>query len=105
MLIDLQYAVAWLSVRSPLVARVVKSEPTMLLYQGKYLHDSMRQERVTEDEIKAAVRAQGFAGLGNIKAAGLEANGEPIVISLESPRTPPSSLLAGASARAGEPNR
>ncbi len=97
MLTGLQYAVAWLSIRSPLVERVVKSEPAMLLYHGEYLHDSMRRERITEDEIKAAVRSQGFAGLGDIKAVVLETDSQLSVISLESPLTPPSSLPVATS--------
>ena len=37
LLVSLQFAVTWLSVRSATVNRLVKSEPTLLLYRGDFL--------------------------------------------------------------------
>jgi uncharacterized membrane protein YcaP (DUF421 family) len=62
-----QYAVARLSVRFWQVRRAVKSEPRVLLYRGRLLHDAMRQERVTADEIESVVRG---AGTGSLEQAG-----------------------------------
>ena len=56
LLILLQFAVAWASVRSKTVSGFVKSEPALLYYQGAYLRDAMRRERVTEEEVRSAVR-------------------------------------------------
>lgn len=71
-LIFLQYAITWLSVRSPAMRRLVKSEPTMLLYRGEFLRSAMRQERVTRDEVEAALRSQGVASIGDVEAVVLE---------------------------------
>ena len=63
LLVGLQFVVAWLSVRSATVRRLVKSDPRLLFYRGEFLRDAMRGERVTEGEVVAAVRAQGVAAI------------------------------------------
>jgi uncharacterized membrane protein YcaP (DUF421 family) len=56
LLIFLQFAVTWLSVRSSAIRHIVKDNPKLLLYEGSFLHGNMRTERVTEEEIESAVR-------------------------------------------------
>jgi len=74
-LIALQYSIAWLSVRSEAVKALVKSEPTLLLRDGKFLLNAMRTERVTKEEVIAAIRAQGFAQVESVEAVVLETDG------------------------------
>ena len=80
LLIGLQYSIAWLSVRSVMVADFVKAEPTLLLYQGKIIESSLRRERVTVSEVQEAVRAQGMASPSKVFAVVLETNGNFSVI-------------------------
>jgi len=63
LLILLQFVVTWLSVRSAWVRRVVRGQPTLLLYRGEFLHNAMRSQRVTESEVRQAARTQGVADL------------------------------------------
>lgn len=74
-LIALQYVIAWLSVRSPWVRRMVKSEPALLFYDGDYLNHAMKKERVTKEEVWAAVRAQGLASMAEVGGVVLETDG------------------------------
>jgi len=74
LLVALQYVVAWASVRSPRVERLVKSEPT-LLYRDGFLEGAMRRQRVTADEVVQAARGQGHADLGSVAAVVLETDG------------------------------
>ncbi len=74
LLVALQYAVAWSSVRSTRVERLVKSQPA-LLYRDGFLHDTMRRERVTQDEVRQAARGQGHADLDSVGAVVLETDG------------------------------
>ena len=74
-LIALQFIIAWLSVRSPRVSGFVKSEPALLLYRGDFLHGTLRRERVTEGEIRSAVRQSGHGDLRTIEAVVLETDG------------------------------
>ena len=74
-LIVMQFVIAWLSVRSTLVRRLVKSEPSLLYFRGDYLYERMSAERVVEDEICSAVRAQGIALMDTVEAVVLETDG------------------------------
>ena len=42
LLICLQYAITWLSVRSPRFQALVKAEPTLLVHRGRFLDGAMR---------------------------------------------------------------
>lgn len=57
LLIGLQFAVTWVSVRARWLRQLVSSEPLMLLYRGRFLTAALRQARVTEDEVLAASRS------------------------------------------------
>lgn len=80
LLIGLQFIVTWTSVRVRWVRRFVKSEPQLLLKRGNFLPDALRQARVTEDEVLAAVRAAGVASLQAIEAVVLETDGSFSVV-------------------------
>ncbi len=79
-LISAQYVIAFLSVRSAAVRSLVKGEPRLLLHRGRLLHDALRKERVTEDEILAVVRGSGLASLEEAEAVVLETDGSFHVI-------------------------
>jgi uncharacterized membrane protein YcaP (DUF421 family) len=80
LLILLQLAVAWVSVRVPPLRRAFKSEPTLLLSRGRFLGDALRRERVAREEVRQAVRSQGQGGLDGIEAVVLETDGSMSVI-------------------------
>ncbi|MDX6751424.1 DUF421 domain-containing protein [Geminicoccaceae bacterium 1502E] len=80
LLVALQYGVAWASVRSSRVRALVKSEPRLLLWKGRYLEDAMRAERVSQDEVLAALRGSGLADPFRIEAVILETDGSFSVI-------------------------
>ncbi len=71
----LQYAVTWLSLRSERFQDLVKARPTVLLSRGEMQRAAMRRERVTEEEILAALRAHGMAGPDEAAAVILETDG------------------------------
>lgn len=80
LLIALQFAVTWTSVRLRWVRRLVTGEPQLLLHRGQYLPDALRRARVTEDEILAAIRAAGVASPAQVEAVVLETDGSFSVI-------------------------
>jgi len=79
-LIGLQFAITWLSVRSSEIGRLVKAEPALLLYRGEFLPGALKRERVVKDEVLAAVRGQGVENLADVEAVVLETQGELTVI-------------------------
>ena len=80
-LILLQLAVTWLSVRSALVRRLVRSEPALLYFRGAFVRAALRAERVTESEVLQAVRSSGRGGLEQVEAVVLESDGSMSVVS------------------------
>jgi len=75
LLISLQFAVTWLSVRFTWVRKIVKSEPSLLFYRGQMLQSAMREQRVTAEEVRAAIRSEGESQLENVEAVILETDG------------------------------
>ena len=67
-LIGMQFVIAWLSVRSSTVSGWVKSQPTLLFHNGEFLRQALRRERVTEAEVRAAVRNQGISSMEAVEA-------------------------------------
>lgn len=75
LLVLLQYAITWLSVRSPRFQALVKAQPTMLVYRGDILPAAMTAQRVTREEVMAVLRAQGHTRLETVLAVVLETDG------------------------------
>ena len=80
LLVWLQFAVTWTSVRVRWVRRFVTGEPLLLLDQGEFLPEALLHARVTEDEVCAAVRAAGIGPLNQVAAVVLETDGSFSVI-------------------------
>ena len=74
-LIVLQYAVAWASVRSQKFAALIRSEPTLLARDGRFLPGAMHEQRVTEGEAMSAIRAAGGNGVEDVAFLVLESDG------------------------------
>ena len=76
----LQWLTTWLVLRSPLICRMVKARPRLLLHQGEILKEALRKERISEAEIYTALREQGLANLDDASWVILENNGKMTVI-------------------------
>lgn len=80
LLIFLQFAITWASVRSERFQKLVKAEPTLIFHGGRFLGKAMRAERITREEVLATVRASGLASLSEVAAIVLETDGTVSVI-------------------------
>lgn len=80
LLIILQYVITWMSVRSGRFKKFIKSEPTLLVHRGQYLDTALRTQRVTPEEIGAALRANGATDISEIRSVFLETDGSMTVI-------------------------
>jgi uncharacterized membrane protein YcaP (DUF421 family) len=54
---------------------LLEGEPDVLISNGKILHDRLKRELITEAELGAAARRQGFSGLDEVSRAVLEPGG------------------------------
>lgn len=79
-LVSLQYLVAWASTRSRRIASFVKSSPALVYYGGAFMDEALERERLTREEIYAAVRDSGIARLEQVAAVVLESDGSLSVI-------------------------
>lgn len=80
LLIFLQFAITWLSVRKRWVKKLVTGEPLMLLYRGEFLTQALRKARVTQDEVRAAIRSNGLSSVAAAHAVILETDGSLSVV-------------------------
>ncbi|MEO5733736.1 MAG: YetF domain-containing protein, partial [Rubrivivax sp.] len=90
-LIGMQFLITWTSVRSAMVRRLVKSTPTLLLFRGSFVDRAMREQRVTESEVRAAIRSGGAAAIEDVYAVVLETDGSFSVLK-DAPRGQPTAL-------------
>lgn len=79
-LCGLQFLVTWSCVRFPRITSIVKSEPTVLVLRGVPIRAALRRQRVTLDEVQAAVRQAQLADFKLAEAVILETDGSLSVI-------------------------
>ncbi len=75
LLVALQFAVTWLSVRWLWFSRLVKAQPSLLIRNGELLRPAMRAQRVTEGEVCAALRSHGICFFEEVATLILETDG------------------------------
>ena len=80
LLIGLQFAIAWLSVRVSWFEKLIKSEPTLLFHHGRFLENALRAQRVTRDEVLSVLRLNGVDDASDVGAVVLETDGSMSVL-------------------------
>ncbi len=83
LLAALQLLVALVSARRPGARRFFTSDPVLLLADGRIRGEALRRNRLTESEIRQAVRMQGTGDLSRVRAVVLETNGTLSVITAD----------------------
>jgi uncharacterized membrane protein YcaP (DUF421 family) len=77
------YVIEWLQSRLPGFERLTREPKLKLVENGRMLHQNMRREFVTREELMAQLREQGLEDCGKVKAAYMEADGSISVIKKE----------------------
>lgn len=80
LLVYLQFAITWLSVRSERFQKLIKSEPTLLVHQGRYLEEALFRQRVTRAEVEAALRESGQTDIAGVRCVVLETDGSLSIV-------------------------
>ncbi|NHK27766.1 DUF421 domain-containing protein [Parvularcula flava] len=83
LLLALQYCLTFFAVRSDTVDNAIKAQPRLLVENGKLMSEAMRRERVTEQEVLAALREEGLRSIHDAKWVILESDASFSII----PRT------------------
>ncbi|TXD98552.1 DUF421 domain-containing protein [Psychrobacter frigidicola] len=76
----MQFLVTKYTSLSPQFSSVLLSEPRIVFYQGQYLPDAMRAERLNRQELENAMRAEGVHKLSDVEAIVFESNATLTVI-------------------------
>jgi uncharacterized membrane protein YcaP (DUF421 family) len=92
-LAGMQFLVSIAEIRSHRVAKLINGEPALLVHRGELLHSTMLGERITEQEVMAAIRSKGFSQLHEVEALVLETDGT--FSAIQRPAAGPSSALTG----------
>ena len=79
-LVALQAFTVWLSIKHPQLRQRFEGDPVLLLRHGEPILQALKRARVSEVELRQAVRQQGFGGFEGLAAVVLEANGNFSVI-------------------------
>ncbi len=87
LLIFLQFAITWSSVRSSTVRQMIRSSATLLVYKGEMDRRMMKKERITVEELHEAARENGCTSMEELQAVVLETTGELTVIKKLGDRT------------------
>lgn len=80
LLVAMQFAVTWTSIRSKRFREWIKAEPRPLVRNGAFDDAALRDERVTRDEVMGGVRAAGYDDLSRIDTVTLETDGSLSVV-------------------------
>lgn len=74
-LIAIQMLLAAIAARSRTAERIINGEPTLLLSHGRFLPSALKKEHVTEEEVRAAIRATGVTRVEDVDAVVMENDG------------------------------
>jgi uncharacterized membrane protein YcaP (DUF421 family) len=77
------YVLNWLSYQFPSFQRFIRSPALPLIKDGKMLRRNMRQELITEQELRSTLRLQGLEDIAEVKLAQMEADGRISVVPYE----------------------
>ena len=67
--------------RSKKLNKLVQGEPIMLIHNGNVIEESLRREKMTLEELEAAVREHGIAKISDVNLAVLEVDGNISILS------------------------
>jgi len=91
-LIAIQILLAEIAARSEIADRIINGHPTLLFSHGKFIPRALKRERITEGEVRAAIREKGVTRVEDVDAVVLENDGS-LSVSWESKQPGETSLV------------
>jgi len=77
------YMLNWLSYRFPKFQQLLRSRTLPLIQDGRLQWQNMREEMITEEELRSTLRLQGIDTLSAVKNARMEADGRISVVTYD----------------------
>jgi uncharacterized membrane protein YcaP (DUF421 family) len=75
-LVSLNWLLGYATFRNKKIGRFVEGRPQVIVHNGHVYRDVMASERLTQDELDAAIRLAGCASIHDVHFAILENNGQ-----------------------------
>lgn len=91
-LIGIQVVLAEIAARWDIADRIINGQPTLLFSHGQFIPRALKRERLTEGEIRAAIREKGITRVEDVDAVVLENDGT-LSVSWESKKPGETSLV------------
>ncbi len=79
-ILALNWTVVELSYRFKPARRLLEGQPSLLIHNGKVLQENLRRERITMEDLQAALRRNGRESVDQVRFAVLEENGQISVV-------------------------
>lgn len=79
-ILTLNWVVVVATYRFKPLRRLMAGEPTLLVHNGKVFQDRMEREKISMDDLNAALRKSGVASMEKVRFAVLEENGQISVV-------------------------
>ncbi len=79
-ILALNYAIVEVTYRSKRLRHLLEAQPTLLVHNGRILQKNLNRERISLEDLHAALRRSGVADVEHVRAAVLEDNGGISVI-------------------------
>ena len=105
LLLTLQYVLARTQTRSRRLSQIVSNSPALLFLQGTFRDDALDRHRLTEADVRAAARKEGFGSMSQVDAVILESNGDLSVVGELGDGSALGSSLLGGAGPSGPPVR
>jgi len=74
------FALDWLSYKSPGFQRLIEAPPLLLVKNGQLLRRNMRKELITDEDLMMQLREQGISDISKVKKAYMESDGHISVV-------------------------
>ena len=87
-LIGWNYLLDWLAYRSRFVQKMLEPSPLPVIRDGEFLRRNMRQEFITEDELRGQLREQGVVDLADVETACIESDGGVSIVKRDGEQRP-----------------
>lgn len=75
-LIAWNFAMDWLSYRSPMIARFLEPQSEILVRNGRLNRKAMKREMITTEELEAKLRENGVESMEEVRIARIESDGK-----------------------------
>lgn len=79
-LFAIDYGIKALTYRNRKLKKILEGEPVILVYKGKRLQKNLEQEKISDDELQAAIRSHGVKDISKVDVAVMETNGTISII-------------------------